>query len=50
MRRCVCGDRRNVHSHYRPGMDCGRCLCPAYRWRWLHWAAWRRFARVRGLL
>ena len=50
MRRCACGDLRRAHSHYRPGMDCSQCPCPGFRWRWLHWMAWRRFARVRPLL
>lgn len=32
--RCVCGCSRELHDHYRPGSDCGRCgasTCPGWR-------------------
>lgn len=33
MSRCVCGHPVDMHTHYRPGSDCGACgrgVCPAY--------------------
>lgn len=29
----ACGHPRSEHRHHRPGDDCGRCGCPAWRWR-----------------
>jgi hypothetical protein len=26
-----CGHPCTAHQHYRPGTDCGRCPCPAYK-------------------
>jgi hypothetical protein len=41
---CRCGHGRAAHEHYRPGADCGSCLCDRYEWQWrlrlLSWLPW----------
>jgi hypothetical protein len=49
VRRCICGDKRRAHEHYRPGLECARCGCMGFRWRWLHLRAWRIDREVRNL-
>jgi len=49
VRRCICGDRRKAHEHYRPGLECSACGCMGFRWRWLHLWAWRTDRLIRNL-
>ena len=54
-RRCLCGDKRRAHQHWRIPehpypLECSLCRdCLRFRWRWLHLRAWRRAGLARSL-
>jgi hypothetical protein len=33
-RTCRCGHDRGPHTHHRPGLDCSKCGCPWFLWKW----------------